>query len=67
MQPARRRPRGPESRARAAEGIALFGDADDVTARVYAPVRKELVRPDRPSLADEEAFRFRHVLMRDAA
>jgi predicted ATPase len=30
-------------------------------------VRKELIRPARSDLADEEAFEFRHLLIRDAA
>jgi class 3 adenylate cyclase/tetratricopeptide (TPR) repeat protein len=30
-------------------------------------VRKELIRPDRPSIEGEDAFRFRHLLIRDAA
>jgi class 3 adenylate cyclase/tetratricopeptide (TPR) repeat protein len=30
-------------------------------------VRKELVRPDRTDLPGEDAFRFRHLLIRDAA
>ncbi len=30
-------------------------------------VRKELVRPDRSTLPGEDAFRFRHMLIRDAA
>jgi tetratricopeptide (TPR) repeat protein len=30
-------------------------------------VRKELVRPDRPTLPREDAYRFRHLLIRDAA
>jgi class 3 adenylate cyclase/tetratricopeptide (TPR) repeat protein len=30
-------------------------------------VRKELVRPERSTLPGEDAFRFRHVLIRDAA
>jgi class 3 adenylate cyclase/tetratricopeptide (TPR) repeat protein len=29
--------------------------------------RKELVRPDRSDFVDDEAFRFRHLLIRDAA
>ena len=29
--------------------------------------RKELVRPNRSDFADDEAFRFRHLLIRDAA
>src|SRR5919204_1708621 len=38
-----------------------------ITAHLMALVRKELVRPDRPTFAGEEAFRFRHLLIRDAA
>jgi class 3 adenylate cyclase/tetratricopeptide (TPR) repeat protein len=38
-----------------------------VTSHLMALVRKELVRPDRPTFAGEEAFRFRHLLIRDAA
>ena len=30
-------------------------------------MRKELIRPDRPHFAGEDAFRFRHLLIRDAA
>ena len=30
-------------------------------------VRKELIRPDRSALAQGDAFRFRHMLIRDAA
>ena len=30
-------------------------------------MRKELIRPDQPTYPDEEAFRFRHLLIRDAA
>ena len=32
-----------------------------------ALVRKELIRPERTTLAGEDAFRFRHLLIRDAA
>ena len=32
-----------------------------------ALVRKELIRPDRAQLAGEDGFRFRHLLIRDAA
>jgi class 3 adenylate cyclase/tetratricopeptide (TPR) repeat protein len=37
-----------------------------VPALLMALVRKELVRPDRSTLPDEDAFRFRHLLIRDA-
>ena len=30
-------------------------------------VRKELIRPDRATFPDDDAFRFRHLLIRDAA
>jgi tetratricopeptide (TPR) repeat protein len=30
-------------------------------------VRKELIGPERATFADEDAFRFRHILLRDAA
>ena len=36
-------------------------------AQLTSLVRKELVRPDRAQLAGEDAFRFRHLLIRDAA
>src|SRR5262249_9014772 len=35
--------------------------------QLVALVRKELVRPDRAQFAGEDAFRFRHLLIRDAA
>ena len=46
---------------------ALAPDATQVTSRLAALVRKGLIRPDRPELAGEDAFRFRHLLIRDAA
>jgi class 3 adenylate cyclase/tetratricopeptide (TPR) repeat protein len=45
----------------------LAPDEQHVTTRLTALVRKELVRPDTPQLAGEDAFRFRHLLIRDAA
>jgi tetratricopeptide (TPR) repeat protein len=39
----------------------------DVPQRLAALVRKELVRPDRALIATEDAFRFRHLLIRDTA
>ena len=36
-------------------------------ARLMTLVRKEMVRPDRSGAAGDEAFRFRHILVRDAA
>ncbi len=46
---------------------ALGSDATQVPARLTALVRKELVRPDKSRLPSEDAFRFRHLLIRDAA
>ena len=42
---------------------ALAPEEPQVTARLTALVRKELVRPDKPQLPGEDAFRFRHLLM----
>jgi class 3 adenylate cyclase/tetratricopeptide (TPR) repeat protein len=38
-----------------------------VTPRLVALVRKELIRPTKAQLAGEDGFRFRHLLIRDAA
>ncbi len=46
---------------------ALAPDEPDVPTRLMALVRKELVRPDRTQLEGDDAFRFRHLLIRDAA
>jgi class 3 adenylate cyclase/tetratricopeptide (TPR) repeat protein len=48
--------------------VAALADGDgSVDQRLIALVRKELVRPDRTQLAGDEAYRFRHLLIRDAA
>jgi class 3 adenylate cyclase len=39
----------------------------DVPTHLLSLVRKEMIRPDQPTFPDEEAFRFRHLLIRDAA
>jgi class 3 adenylate cyclase/tetratricopeptide (TPR) repeat protein len=39
----------------------------EVRPRLLALARKELIRPDRAEFAGEDAFRFRHLLIRDAA
>jgi class 3 adenylate cyclase len=38
-----------------------------VGTQLAALVRKELIRPEPPTVAGEDAFRFRHLLIRDAA
>jgi class 3 adenylate cyclase/tetratricopeptide (TPR) repeat protein len=46
---------------------AMAPEEHDVPRRLGTLVRKELVRPDRAQLTGDEAFRFRHLLIRDAA
>src|SRR5204863_4478915 len=46
---------------------ALAPEESQVTPRLAALVRKELIRQDRPQFAGEDGFRFRHLLIRDAA
>jgi len=48
--------------------VAALSDGDgSLDQRLVALVRKELVRPDRPQLRGDDAYRFRHLLIRDAA
>jgi class 3 adenylate cyclase/predicted ATPase len=46
---------------------ALAPAETQVTPRLAALVRKELIRPTRSQLPGEDGFRFRHLLIRDAA
>jgi len=46
---------------------ALTPEQPRLTPQLTALVRKELIRPDRATFAGDDAFRFRHLLMRDAA
>jgi tetratricopeptide (TPR) repeat protein len=46
---------------------ALRPEEAQMTARLTALLRKELIRPNKAQLPGEEAFRFRHLLIRDAA
>jgi class 3 adenylate cyclase/tetratricopeptide (TPR) repeat protein len=46
---------------------ALAPEEHQVTRQLMSLVRKELVRPDRTQHAGDDAFRFRHLLIRDAA
>jgi class 3 adenylate cyclase/tetratricopeptide (TPR) repeat protein len=49
-------------------GVEALSPGDpDIPTRLMALVRKELVRPDRTQLPGDDAFRFRHLLIRDAA
>jgi hypothetical protein len=48
---------------------ALAGErlAAQVELRLASLIRKELIRPHPATIKDDEAFRFRHLLIRDAA
>src|SRR5919204_5566617 len=46
---------------------ALPPNEPELSARLQALVRKELLQHERAQLESEDAFRFRHVLIRDAA
>jgi tetratricopeptide (TPR) repeat protein len=46
---------------------ALGPDDGSATIRLTSLVRKEFIRPDKPVFPGDDAFRFRHVLIRDTA
>ena len=46
---------------------ALAPEETQVTTRLAALVRRQLVRPDRAQIARDDGYRFRHLLIRDAA
>jgi len=46
---------------------ALAPEETQVTTRLAALVRRQLVRPDRTQLAGDDGYRFRHLLIRDTA
>src|SRR5262245_1306372 len=46
---------------------ALAPDESHVTPRLAALVRRDLIRSDRAVIAGDDGFRFRHLLIRDAA
>jgi class 3 adenylate cyclase/tetratricopeptide (TPR) repeat protein len=47
--------------------VQALAPKEDANPRLAALVRKELVRPDKPQIPGDDAFRFRHLLIRDAA
>jgi predicted ATPase/class 3 adenylate cyclase len=53
--------------AGAVTSLSPEGARSSVPSRLLALARKELIRPDRADFAGEDAFRFRHLLIRDAA
>ncbi|MGZ4325994.1 MAG: adenylate/guanylate cyclase domain-containing protein [Solirubrobacteraceae bacterium] len=46
---------------------ALTPEEPQVTPRLAALVRRDLIRPDVPQIPGDDGFRFRHLLLRDAA
>jgi class 3 adenylate cyclase/tetratricopeptide (TPR) repeat protein len=51
----------------AVRALLLDQGTIDITLELMSLVRKELIRSERSTLPGEEAFRFRHQLIRDAA
>jgi class 3 adenylate cyclase/tetratricopeptide (TPR) repeat protein len=47
--------------------VAALADGGSVDGQLVALVRKDLVRPEQPLLPDDDAYRFRHLLIRDTA
>src|SRR5262249_896854 len=47
--------------------LAPYEVRPDVGAQLLALVRRDLVRPDRAQFPGDDAYRFAHVLVRDAA
>jgi class 3 adenylate cyclase len=46
---------------------ALALEEKHITPQLVALVRKQLIRPEKPEIPGEDGFRFRHLLIRDAA
>jgi class 3 adenylate cyclase/tetratricopeptide (TPR) repeat protein len=46
---------------------ALAPEETQITPRLAVLTRKELIRPDRAQIPGDDGFRFRHLLIRDAA
>jgi DNA-binding SARP family transcriptional activator/class 3 adenylate cyclase/tetratricopeptide (TPR) repeat protein len=51
----------------AVEELLAYGGRRAVAAQLVSLVRKQLIRADRSELPGEDAFRFAHVLIREAA
>jgi class 3 adenylate cyclase/tetratricopeptide (TPR) repeat protein len=51
----------------AVEALSDAAHRPGVTAALLALSERQLIRPDQSSFADDAAFRFRHILIRDAA
>ncbi|MEO8246443.1 MAG: AAA family ATPase [Chloroflexota bacterium] len=51
----------------AVTALAPEADRAGVGGQLLSLMRKEMVRPDRTQIAGDDAFRFRHLLIRDTA
>ena len=47
--------------------VAALANGGSVDGELVALVRKDLVRPEQPLLPEDDAYRFRHLLIRDTA
>ena len=47
--------------------LAGGGSSEGLDSQLVGLVRKELIRPERGPLPDDDAYRFRHLLIRDVA
>jgi class 3 adenylate cyclase len=51
----------------AVQALSPADDRGGLVARLLALSRREIIARDAPGLGDDDAFRFRHILIRDAA
>ena len=51
----------------AVTGLSPEADRGTLGGRLLSLTRRQVIRPDAPGLDGDDAFRFRHVLIRDAA
>jgi predicted ATPase/class 3 adenylate cyclase/DNA-binding winged helix-turn-helix (wHTH) protein len=58
---------GTEFHRGALDALAPESLAPDIERGLTALVRRDLIRPDQSSFVSDDTFRFRHVLIRDAA
>ena len=58
---------GTEFHRGALDALTPAALAPDLERSLTALVRRDLIRPDRSSFVDDDTFRFRHMLIRDAA
>ncbi len=47
--------------------LAAAADRDGVPTHLLTLVRKDVIRPEQATFSNDDAFRFRHLLIRDAA